>query len=178
VGKNLGLVRAKEFRRIPLPPSGNYRFLGVTRSKVYAIYDDGRVWSISRGRFLKQNPDSDGYPKVDNCFVHRLILLAFKGQPTFPHAEGRHLDGMPENCRLENLAWGTRKENWADRKRHGRVCAGLGESNRNHKLTERQVLKIRKSTRSNPSLAAEFGVCNETVRKIKKGIAWNHLKPA
>ncbi len=51
-------------------------------------------------------------------FVHRLVLLAFKG----PRPDGqycRHLNGVPTDNRLANLAWGTKSENTFDKVGHG-----------------------------------------------------------
>lgn len=53
-------------------------------------------------------------------WVHVLVLEAFVG-PCPPRMECRHLNGNPADNRLENLRWGTRKENSADRKAHGRL---------------------------------------------------------
>ena len=51
--------------------------------------------------------------------VHHLVLLAFIGPRPSPTHEGRHLDGdVTRNC-LDNLAWGTSRENTADAIRHG-----------------------------------------------------------
>lgn len=50
--------------------------------------------------------------------VHRLVLEAFIG--LCPKGkECRHLDGNPSNNKLENLTWGTSKENASDQFRHG-----------------------------------------------------------
>lgn len=94
----------------------------------------GRVRSVSRdrgdnywitGRLLSTKP-STTYPKVNLCHgrvrkthtVHTLVLKAFVGPPP-PGMEARHLDGNRLNNRLDNLAWGTKSENMADRLRHG-----------------------------------------------------------
>lgn len=42
--------------------------------------------------------------------VHRLVALAFLGEPQAGH-EVLHIDENPTNNRKENLKWGTRKEN-------------------------------------------------------------------
>ena len=58
--------------------------------------------------------------------VHQLVLLAFVG----PRPEGmvvRHvLTNDPKDNRLENLAYGTTKENHADKWRHGTACLKRG----------------------------------------------------
>lgn len=50
--------------------------------------------------------------------VHRLVLTAFTG-PCPEGMECRHLDGDPANNHIENLAWGTKRENEDDKDRHG-----------------------------------------------------------
>lgn len=52
-------------------------------------------------------------------FVHNLVLLAFVGPRPDDKPETRHLDGDPTNNRLENLRYGTSKENADDQRAHG-----------------------------------------------------------
>lgn len=61
--------------------------------------------------------------------VHQLVLEAFVG----PRPDGmvtRHLDGNPTNNHLDNLAYGTPRENTADMFRHGTYVNGM--SRRTH----------------------------------------------
>lgn len=84
--------------------------LGRVRS-VPRVLRDGRE---AGGTVLKPQRDKDGYQTVKlgrkRMFVHRCVALAFHGPP-----EVRHLDGNQENCRPENLAWGSRLENEEDK---------------------------------------------------------------
>lgn len=73
--------------------------------------------------------------------IHRLVLMAFVG-PCPDGMEGRHLDGNPSNNRVENLAWGTKKENCADREGHGRTYRG--ERQHLSIFTEGEVAQIRR----------------------------------
>lgn len=57
----------------------------------------------------------------EQVWIHILVLETFVG-PCPPKMECRHLNGEPDDNRLDNLAWGTRKQNAADRKRHGRAA--------------------------------------------------------
>lgn len=50
--------------------------------------------------------------------VHHLVLLAFGFQRP-PGYQCRHLNGDPQDNRLENIRWGTAKENTEDRIKHG-----------------------------------------------------------
>ncbi len=108
----------------------------------YEVTRDGRVFSVEtnwrgRGRFeLTPDLNSHGYPSVriyvqgrrKRIAVHRLVARAFLDErPSFSH-EICHLDGDRTNNRAENLRWGTRAENAADRERHGRTSRGHSHS--------------------------------------------------
>ncbi len=108
--------------------------------------NDGLLLSVSTPRNAREYPcvmlRYDGQRK--RVAVHRLVALNFIGLPPFAGAEVRHLDGNHLNPRWDNLAWGTRKENSADRERHGRTPRGprpnrrgkgMGERNGNYRVT-------------------------------------------
>lgn len=86
-----------------------------------------------------------------------------------------HLDGDPSNNALANLEWGTAAENAADRVRHGTAPRGA-EAGR-ARLSESDVRSIRSlsATRSQQSIADEFGVAQTTVSAIVRGLIWRHL---
>jgi hypothetical protein len=88
--------------------------------------------------------------KTRSTTIHRLVLEAFVG-PCPPGCEARHLNGNPGDNRLENLAWGTKKQNAADRKAHGRHITSC-------KLTPTKVVETRK-------LMAE-GVSHKQIAKL------------
>ena len=158
----------------------------------YAVSDDGRVFSFNphggwgiRGevRVLKSawnstetgrlaNLSEGGTGKQKVFGVHRLVLEAFVGiRP--PGQECRHLDGNPENNRLENLCWGTPTENQGDRVRHG--TTNRGERNGMSKLTRKQAEAIRKRRLAGEPLKAiaeDFGIHIATVCDIAKGRRW------
>ena len=101
----------------------------------YSVSDLGRVRSwLSGGRILDpqyQQPlggyvgvklwrrNDAGERVCQRMNVHSIVMLAFVGpRPDDLHV--RHLDGNPVNNRLENLAYGTPRENALDTIRHGR----------------------------------------------------------
>lgn len=104
----------------------------------YRICPHGRVISLTnwRGygpRELVHVPNADGYPSVrlsmdggvrKHISVHALLAPIFLGPRPTPNHEVRHLDGNKANCIAANLAWGTRKDNAADRELHGRTSRG------------------------------------------------------
>lgn len=93
---------------------------------MYAATVSGRIWSHRSGKYLKPYPNPAGYLQIglardgksSSKNVHPLILRAFVGEPE-EGQEVRHLNGDSHDNRPENLAWGTKAENMADRIAHG-----------------------------------------------------------
>ena len=95
----------------------------------YHVSTLARVYSTPRattpGGLLSVAIDNYGYPKVllvqhgkqKNAKIHVLMMLAFVGPPP-DGMEIRHLDGS-RNPRLENMAYGTHKQNGEDAAKHG-----------------------------------------------------------
>jgi len=112
--------------------------------------------------------------------VHRLILFAFIG-PCPPGYVTRHLDGDGSNNRLDNLTWGTVKENAQDKKRHG--ISG-GEFKRGHqhnraKLNDHQVRRIRRlyaNGWTQEYLASKFIISRGHISKIVNRKTWQHIR--
>ena len=79
--------------------------------------------------------------KMKRYLVHRLVGKAFiENIDNKPQIN--HKDNNAGNNRVENLYWGTQKENCADKIIHG--THQTGEKNSFHKLKEIDVLEIRK----------------------------------
>lgn len=101
----------------------------------YEVSDLGRVRSLDRitrdgkrvrGCVLKPFTMPSGHLRVGLSHgpgqtkkVHRLVLEAFVG-PCPPEMEALHRNGVPADCRLANLRWGTKSENARDQIAHGR----------------------------------------------------------
>ena len=135
------------------------------------------------GRTRKSHRGTHGYPSIalskDGALtqrtVHSIVADAFLGR----RPEGmvtRHLNGVPTDCRIENLRYGTPSQNQIDRIMHGR--GGRGEANPMCRLTEQAVLMAR-SMRANgfkhTSIAKVFGVSEGTIRDAITGRTWGHL---
>lgn len=99
----------------------------------YWVSDRGRVKSVTtprrrqRGRMLKRNPSGNGGHlgvtlsnggATRQVYVHRLVAERFLDNPdSLPVV--RHLNDVPTDNRVENLAWGTQADNMADAKANG-----------------------------------------------------------
>lgn len=98
----------------------------------YEVSDSGDVRSLRTGKIMATHPAKNGGHlrlrltdgvRKRRVFVHVLVLEAFVG-PRPDGAITRHLDGDPTNNRLDNLAWGTPRENNQDTLLHGRHKGG------------------------------------------------------
>lgn len=108
--------------------------------------------------------------------VHRLVLEAFVGACP-AGMECCHGDGVPANCRIDNLRWDTRKNNAADRVRHGTHQRGERASRR--KLSLNDVQEIRKMLAdgsSRKSAAEKFGVTPANIYCIVHGKSWKKFE--
>lgn len=112
--------------------------------------------------------------------VHILVCEAFYGPRPSPRHEAAHWDGHPINCKLSNLRWATKKENAADRDRHGHTVRGKRALKR-PKLSDEQARHIRLRLRSGErqaKLASEFNVSQSTVSLIGSGRTWKWVTPS
>lgn len=133
----------------------------------------GEVFTMTRERTLKQSTTKKGYKVTTvngkTVRVHRLVAAAFIG-PCPDGFQVRHLDGDPKNNRVENLAYGTAKQNSQDMIDHGRSCRG--SKNPSAKLTKAQTRAIFEDPRPQREIAAEYGINQSNVSRIKNGKTW------
>ncbi len=123
-------MEAEDWRPIPGASGYEASSRGRVRSIDRPVRTKGGVMGWRRGKVLKPRPYSKyGHVNVGvkydidergrNVPVHILICRTFHGEKPEPAYEVRHLNGKAWDNRPENLRWGTRKENVADRKVHG-----------------------------------------------------------
>lgn len=147
----------------------------------YMVSDIGRVRNCD-GRLLA-GQDTARYPKVvlkrggkpTMKYIHRMVLEAFLG-PCPDGYEARHLDGNRQNNRLSNLAWGSRRDNQADRIRHGTACRG--ESHPHTTISASRVRAIRQSASRGMrqvQLARQHGVSAAVIGRICRRETWRHI---
>lgn len=112
----------------PFPECPGVQFRAIPDADLFAASSDGRIWTCkkyrssfrevdSKWRFVKPYLSRNGYLSVNinRCpvHVHVLILRTFIG-PRPTNMLCRHLDGNSLNNNLENIVWGTPKENVMD----------------------------------------------------------------
>ena len=130
-------------------------------------------WVDRKGYYTVSAKLGSFRPKM---LVHRLIAMAFvdgySEGLTVNHINGNKLDNRPEN-----LEWITRADNTKHEWETGLVDL-RGENAPNHKLTQKQVMHIRKALRlgvSANSLAIISNVNPSTIYLIQAGKRWSHL---
>ncbi len=153
----------------------------------YFASEDGEILSFvksrNKPRKLKPITSKDGHKYVfayqsgemSKLWIHRAVLLAWVGPPENGQ-EARHLNDNPADNSILNLAWGSRLENVDDKRRNGRLP--VGERAGTHKLTEKQVLEIRRlhGTMSLRQTARRYGVSHTCIRRAALGIKWAYLE--
>ena len=87
----------------------------------------------------------------------------------------RHTCDNPKCVNPLHLRAGTQYENLRDMFDKGRNVAPRGERNYWAKLTEHQIIEIRKDNRSQRKIARDYGVSGSHVCNIKRGLKWAHV---
>jgi len=83
----------------------------------YLIYEDGKVFSKNRNKYIKPQMDYKGYYKVrlynsgwEDFRVHRLVAIHYIPNPNnLPIVD--HINRIRDDNRVENLRWCTSLEN-------------------------------------------------------------------
>lgn len=135
-------------------------------------YDNtGSCWEFT----ARKNPDGYGYLKIgkQNKRCHREIYLMFHTNEN-PFVV-RHICNNPACINPAHLRGGTQKDNAEDRVNSNRGGYLKGSFNGRSKLTNDDVLFIRKSELSGAELGRMFNITDVQALKIKKLKAWRHI---
>ena len=108
----------------------------------YWISNFGRVWSTRSQSFLKVKP-MDDHGHLGVClyadgeryyrYIHRLVAEEFIPNPNrYPIV--RHIDDIPYYNTVEDLMWGTQRDNFYDSVKNGRAYIPTDEDRRKGNL--------------------------------------------
>lgn len=163
---------------------------------IYSVNSVGDIKSIKRNIILKQRINHRGYPvvslskrgKVKLKTVHRIVAKTFIENPK-NKSDVNHKDGVKTNNRVENLEWMTRSENIRHAYETGLSIAVSankngkfqGENHYKSKLTEEDVIYIRRNIRRNGGkmtqveLAKMFNTSDGNISDIVNRRNWKHI---
>ena len=108
-----------------------------------------------------------------NVTAHRFLYELTVG-PIPEGLCGCHRCDVPACVNPAHIFLGTKSENNKDRDSKGRTAFGVRTGHA--KLGEVDVAKILADPRSRRRIAADYGVVQSTVTKIKSGKSWKHLQ--
>ena len=158
----------------------------------YEVYEDGRIWSYSRKKFLKPKTDKDGYQIVclsDNeCKrkwykVHRVVWEAVTGEPILENLEINHISEIKtenffENLQLvshkENCNYGTRNERARKANTNGKLSKKVGAFKNNELVMT--FPSVNEAQRQGFDIGS-VGKCCRCVKNYKthKGYEWRYI---
>lgn len=150
---------------VPADPRDLQRFWSNVRKG-----DENSCWLWTGGK------DRDGYGRFHfgNRYhaAHRVSWCLAADATAFTPIVIRHACDNPACVNPRHLDHGTQAENMQDRDERARGAKGA--RNGRAKLTESQVLEIKRSPLPARAIARLCGLDHKTVRDIRKGINWAH----
>jgi hypothetical protein len=143
----------------------------------YEVSTFGEVRRVGSVKLLKLSTKLGTHPyqrahlstdgKARYISVHRLVLETFVESCPEGH-ECLHIDDNPRNNKVDNLKWGTPKENHSSIKRKG-------ERNGRARLTVEDVAFIRSFIGPLNELVDRFGVSYGYLKNLRSRITWKHV---
>lgn len=130
-------------------------------------------WLWTAGALVRDGKDTYGLIAVNrvNRGAHRVSWELNRG-PIPPGMCVCHKCDTPACVNPGHLFLGTHQDNIADKMAKGRDRVAFGEAQGHSKLTVAQVEAIRLDDRPQSAIAAEYGLGQQTVSKIKRGESW------
>lgn len=161
---NEGNIRTIE--RVIKLPTHEY----LKKQKLLTQFEDGR------GYFHVKLYNGNG--KCKSLTVHRIVALTFLNNPK-ELTEVNHIDHNKSNNHSYNLEWITRSDNIKHSYIHRDPKTYKGSGNKNSKLTEEQVISIRKEYKNNKTTYKQLAYKNNVgitlIGYIINNKTWTHV---
>ena len=159
--------------------------LGRVKSMPKIWISGNRGTLRSKGEtIIKLSIDGGGYCQADLSInnkskkhsVHRLVAKAFLPNPENKRCVN-HINSDRADNRIENIEWATHSENTKHAVKSGTHYKGVGENHNCAKLTEKDVLAIRKlkGKLTQQEISSRFNIGRRTIGKILNNELWTHI---
>lgn len=150
---------------------------------IYSVSNLGRVKKLVNNLFLNSyrgkylSVQLRKFKKSKKIRIHRIVAEAFLPNP-LKKLDVNHKDGNKYNNKLDNLEWATRSENMKHAYNSGISTPLKGVQKCNAKLTEKDVLFIKRQSKSITAeiLAKKFDVSTGTIYNVRCQRTWKHIK--
>lgn len=155
---------------------------GNVKSLQRLVYSKNGSYRTVKGSYISLVVNNKGYFKIilhfkglrTHVVAHRLVAIAFIPNPE-NKPQVNHKDGNKLNNNDWNLEWNTSLENVKHSWNNGLSKHLYGEKGRNSKLTDKDILEIRKSNKSRKELSNYFNVSYMNIVSILNRITWKHI---
>lgn len=170
-------MQSNDMLKVTLLPVKGYEGLYSVDSIGNVHFCKGILKPFVKNGYLAVNLTKNKICK--HYYIHRLVAEAFIPNPN-GFREVNHINCDKHNNSVDNLEWCDRKRNLQHSYEHG--LKRRGETHGCHKLTEKEVMNIRKEyvkgdrKHSLHALGEKYGVSYSTIQAIVKGRLWSYLK--
>ena len=152
----------------------------------YEVFDDGRIWSYRKNKFLKPWTNKDGYKIV--CLVdnegkrkmyrlHRVVYETFSGEPIPEGMQCNHISEDKIDCSFANINLMSPKQNINWGSRNKRVAKALskqvGAFNKNGELV--MVFQSTIEAQRNGFHSGCISMCCNGKLKTHRGYTWKYI---
>ena len=161
----------------------------------YEVYEDGRIWSYKRNKWLKPTTNNCGYQKValtDNegnkkyYLLHRVIFESVTGEPIPQGYDINHRSEVKTENFFANLQLLSHKENINYGTRNIRSAKAISKANKNNiKLSKAvgafkdgKIVMVFQSTmeaQRQGFYSSKVSECCNGKRKTHKGFQWKYI---
>ena len=149
-------------------------FGGIWSARFRGVLREMKTRKLSGYPYMSLHLMKQGKKKLMR--VHKVVILAYKGESPVEGLFCCHADGNSFNNKPSNLYWGTRERNTQDTVDHG---VQKGERNPNSVLTEDVVREIRAMHANGISsewLAQKYKTTRQTISAAVFKRRWGHVK--
>lgn len=160
---------------------------------IFEVLNDGTIINVANNKVCKRKKIRNTYQRITyqgkGIQAHRLVWIAFNG-PIPYKIQINHKDGKKYNNHPDNLELATNKENTQHAFDNGLNQVSnkakamsskklLGENNINSKITEKEVIEVRKAYNNGvidiATIKTKYGMCRRAVENMLVGRTYKHV---